>query len=320
MSAKSRYVLLAGGVGGAKLALGLAHTLDAGQLTIIANTGDDFSHLGLAISPDLDTLMYTLAGVVNETTGWGLRDESWSCMEGLETLGAETWFRLGDRDLATHLERTRLLAAGQSLSDVTQHLCTRLGVRIRILPMSDLPVRTVLDCETAAGPATLSFQDYFVRQRAEPRVTAIHYQGASAAPPAAALAATLTDPDLAAIFIAPSNPWLSIDPILAIPSIRAAVRSARAPVVAVSPIVGGQALKGPTAKIMTELGLRPSAQAVAHHYRDLLGGFILDQTDAGEAAAIIDAGIAVAATQTVMHTLDDRQKLASFALGFAATL
>ena len=318
MSAKSRYVLLAGGVGGAKLALGLARTLEPGQLTIIANTGDDFSHLGLSISPDLDTLMYTLAGVVNETTGWGLRDESWSCMAGLETLGAETWFRLGDRDLATHLERTRLLAAGRTLTDVTQHLCARLGVTTPILPMSDMPVRTLIDCE--AGPTTLSFQDYFVRQRAEPRVTAIHYQGASTVPPAATLAATLTDPDLAAIFIAPSNPWLSIDPILAIPSIRAAVRSSHAPVVAVSPIIGGQALKGPTAKIMAELGLRPSAQAVAHHYRDLLGGFILDQSDAGEAAAIIDTGIAVAATQAVMHTLDDRRNLAAFALGFAATL
>lgn len=320
MSAKSRYVLLAGGVGGAKLALGLARTLEAGQLTIIANTGDDFSHLGLSISPDLDTLMYTLAGVVNETTGWGLRDESWSCMAGLEALGAETWFRLGDRDLATHLERTRLLAAGKTLTEITRHLCTRLGVGIRILPMSDMPVRTLIDCKTEAGPATLSFQDYFVRQRAGPRVTAIHYQGASAAPPAATLAATLTDPDLAAIFIAPSNPWLSIDPILAIPSIRAAVRSSPAPVVAVSPIVGGQALKGPTAKIMTELGFQPSAQAVANHYRDLLGGFVLDQTDAGEAAEIIATGIAVAATQTVMHTLDDRQKLAAFALGFATTL
>lgn len=320
MSALPRYVLLAGGVGGAKLALGLARTLQPGQLTIIANTGDDFSHLGLGISPDLDTLMYTLAGVVNETTGWGLRDETWSCMAGLEALGAETWFRLGDRDLATHLERTRLLAAGHSLTEVTQQLCSRLGVSTRLLPMSDLPVRTVLDCDTAAGPATLSFQDYFVRQRAEPRVRAIHYQGASQTPPAATLAAALTDPDLAAIFIAPSNPWLSIEPILAIPSIRAAVRSSHAPVVAVSPIVAGQALKGPTAKIMSELGLRPSAQAVAHHYRDLLGGFILDQADAGEAAAIIDEGIAVAATQTVMHTLDDRLKLAAFALGFAATL
>ena len=235
MSALPRYVLLAGGVGGAKLALGLARTLQPGQLTIIANTGDDFTHLGLSISPDLDTLMYTLADVVNEATGWGLRDETWSCMAGLAALGAETWFRLGDRDLATHLERTRLLAAGHSLTEVTQQLCSRLGVGTRLLPMSDLPVRTLLDCDTAAGPATLSFQDYFVRQRAEPRVRAIHYQGASQAPPAATLAAALTDPDLAAIFIAPSNPWLSIDPILAIPSIRAAVRSSHAPVVAVSP-------------------------------------------------------------------------------------
>ncbi len=228
-------------------------------------------------------------------------------MAGLETLGAETWFRLGDRDLATHLERTRLLAAGQQPDAMSRNTCVRNSASHTAC--CRCPTSRCARCSTAttdAGPATLSFQDYFVRQRAEPRVTAIHYEGASQAPPAATLAAVLTDPDLAAIFIAPSNPWLSIDPILAIPSIRAAVRSARAPVVAISPIVGGQALKGPTAKIMTELGLRPSAQAVAHHYRDLLDGFILDQTDAGEAAAIIDSGIAVAATQTVMHTLDDR--------------
>jgi LPPG:FO 2-phospho-L-lactate transferase len=313
-SRQPRYVVLSGGVGGAKFALGLSRVLRPGQLTVIANTGDDFSHLGLAVSPDLDTLMYTLAGVVNEETGWGCRDETWSCMAGLEALGAETWFRLGDRDLATHLVRTRLLAAGQSLTAVTRHLCTQLGVAVNLLPMSDAPVRTVIDSDGGA----LDFQDYFVRRRAEPRVTGIRYEGASRAPPAAALASLLTDPDLAAIFISPSNPWLSIGPILAIPSLAAALRSGTAPVIAISPIVGGRALKGPTAKIMAELGLPVSAGAVARHYRDLLDGFILDDADRAEADALIADGLAVGATGTVMNTIEDRVRLAEFALGFAA--
>jgi len=309
-----RYVALSGGVGGAKFALGLSRVLRPEQLTIIANTGDDFTHLGLAVSPDLDTLMYTLAGLVNEEAGWGRADETWSCLAGLEALGAETWFRLGDRDLATHLERTRLLAAGQTLTEVTHHLCARLGVAVNLLPMSDAPVRTVV--ESDAGP--LAFQDYFVRRRAEPRVAAIRYDGATRAPPSAAIASLLTDPHLAAIFIAPSNPWLSIEPILAIPSLAAALRSSAAPVIAVSPIVAGRALKGPTGKIMGELGLPVTAAAIAHHYRDLLDGFILDDADRAEADALIAGGLAVGATQTVMTTLEDRIRVAEFALGFAA--
>jgi LPPG:FO 2-phospho-L-lactate transferase len=309
-----RYVVLSGGVGGAKFALGLSRVLEPGQLTIIANTGDDFAHLGLAISPDLDTLMYTLAGVVNEETGWGCRGETWSCMAGLGALGADTWFRLGDRDLATHLERTRLLATGLTLTEVTRHLCARLGVAVNLRPMSDTPVRTVI--ETADGP--LAFQDYFVRRRAEPTVRGIRYEGATKAPPIAALASLLTDPDLAAIFIAPSNPWLSIDPILAIPSLAAALRSTTAPVIAISPIIGGRALKGPTAKIMGELGVPVSAGAIAAHYGDLLDGFILDDADRAEADALIAGGLAVGATRTVMNTLEDRLHLAKFALGFAA--
>ena len=309
-----RYVVLSGGVGGAKFALGLSRVLQPEQLTIIANTGDDFTHLGLAIAPDLDTLMYTLAGLGNEQTGWGCRDETWSCLAGLEALGAETWFRLGDRDLATHLERTRLLATGQTLTQVTRHLCTQLGVTVNLLPMSDAPIRTLIDSD--AG--TLAFQDYFVRRRAEPRVSAIRYEGATRAPPTAALASLLTDLDLAAIFIAPSNPYLSIDPILAIPSLAAALRSSAAPVIAISPIVGGRALKGPTAKIMEELGVPVTAAAVAHHYRDLLDGYILDDSDRAEADALVAGGLAVGATQTVMTTLEDRLHLARFALGFAA--
>lgn len=309
-----RYVVLSGGVGGAKFALGLSGVLEPAQLTIIANTGDDFTHLGLAISPDLDTLMYTLAGVVNEETGWGCRNETWSCMAGLEALGADTWFRLGDRDLATHLERTRLLASGLTLTQVTRHLCARLGVAVNLLPMSDTPVRTVID--STDGP--LAFQDYFVRRRAEPVVKGIRHEGATKAPPIAALASLLTDPDLAAVFIAPSNPWLSIDPILAIPSLAAALRSTTAPVIAISPIVGGRALKGPTAKIMGELGLPVSVGAIAAHYGDLLDGFILDDADRAEADVLIAGGLAVGATRTVMNTLQDRIHLAEFALGFAA--
>ena len=315
-AALPRYVLLSGGVGGAKLALGLSRALRPEQLTIIANTGDDFRHLGLAISPDLDTLMYTLAGLVNEETGWGCRDETWGCMAGLDALGAETWFRLGDRDLATHLERTRLLASGSTLTQVTRHLCQRLGVAVNLLPMADAPVRTVV--ETDAGP--LEFQDYFVRRRAEPRVTAIRYVGATKVPPAAALASLLTDPDLAAVFIAPSNPYLSIDPLLAIPSLAAAVRSTTAPVIAISPIVGGKSLKGPTAKIMAELGVPVTAGAIATHYANLLDGFILDDTDRAEADALVAGGLAVAATHTIMRTLEDRVRLAEFALGFTLDL
>jgi LPPG:FO 2-phospho-L-lactate transferase len=218
------WLLLSGGVGGAKLALGLDRALPAGALGVIANTGDDFRHLGLAISPDLDTLMYTLAGVVNEETGWGLAGETWEFMGALGRLGGETWFRVGDRDLATHVERTRRLAAGETLAEVTGALCARLGIHTRVWPMSDTPVETRV--ATAAGE--LCFQHYFVRERATPAVTGFRYVGAEAgAPPPAALAA-LCDPELRGILIAPSNPWLSIAPILAIPPLGAALRAAPA--------------------------------------------------------------------------------------------
>jgi LPPG:FO 2-phospho-L-lactate transferase len=313
MSTPPRYVLLSGGVGGARLAAGLAAVLGPEQLCIIANTGDDFRHLGLAISPDLDTLMYTLSGRVNTETGWGVQDESWHCLDGLGQLGAETWFRLGDRDLATHLERTRRLAAGETLSQVTTGLCAALGVRTTLLPMSDAPVRTVLDTDEG----TLAFQDYFVRRQAEPRVTGLRYEGAANAPPSARLAAQLTDPALAAIFIAPSNPWLSIDPILAIPSLAAALRSAVAPVIAVSPLVAGRALKGPTAKLMAELDVPVNAAEVARHYGDILDGFVLDHADRELAPPLIDEGLAVAATDIVMRDAVAREQLARFLLGFA---
>jgi LPPG:FO 2-phospho-L-lactate transferase len=318
MNGDARYVVLSGGVGGARFAAGLVRWLGpaAGQLAIIANTGDDFEHLGLAISPDLDTLMYTLAGCVNTETGWGCRDETWSFMDALGSLGGETWFRLGDRDLATHVERTRRLHGGESLTAVTAQLCARLGIAAQLLPMSDARVRTMLDTDEG----TLAFQDYFVRRQAMPRVQAIRYEGAAQAPPAAAIAALLTDPSLAAVFIAPSNPLLSIGPILAVPSISAAIRSTTAPVVAISPIVAGRALRGPAAKLLTELGEHPSATAVASRYRDLLDGFVFDEQDAAEAAALTLPGVTALTAQTVMRDIEDQARLAEAAVAFAARL
>ena len=220
--------------------------LDDAQLTVIVNTGDDFEHLGLPICPDLDTLMYTLSGAVNPETGWGCRDETWSFMQAAERLGAETWFRLGDRDLATHIVRAQLLAEQATLTEVIQTLCARWSIRARILPMSDAPVRT----QVVTDQGRLDFQHYFVRDRAAPVVQAFEYAGADRAAPTPAVLAALRDPDLAAIVIAPSNPYLSIDPILAIAGLRAALHATTAPIIAVSPIVGGIAIKGPTAKII----------------------------------------------------------------------
>lgn len=311
-----RCVVLSGGIGGAKLALGLDRMLPPGDLTVIANTGDDFVHLGLAVSPDLDTLMYTLAGQVNPDTGWGRRDETWHFMEELARLGGETWFRLGDRDLATHVERTRRLGAGESLSSVTADLCRRLGMASRILPMTDGPVRTRVLTTTG----TLGFQEYFVREQARPIATGFEYADAATAAPPVTVLQALADPGLRAIIVAPSNPWLSIDPILAIPALRQAILHARAPVIAVSPIVAGAAIKGPTAKIMRELGLPVTAVGVAGHYRELLDGFILDSSDRGAAAGVRALGMAAATTNTVMRSLDDKMALARFALEFAGTL
>jgi LPPG:FO 2-phospho-L-lactate transferase len=270
-----RYAVLSGGVGGAKLVFGLSKVVPNDDLMVIANTGDDFEHLGFALSPDLDTLMYTLSGEVNPETGWGRREETWNFMAALEQLGGETWFRLGDRDLAIHVERSRRLAAGESLTAVTGSLCLQMGVGPHILPMTYQSVRTRVI--TDQGP--LDFHHDFVRDQAQPRVLGLEYVGAANAEPTSEVLRALRDPRLAAIVIAPSNPYLSVEPILAVPGIRAAIRDSAAPVVAVSPIVGGAAVKGPTAKIMAELGLEVSAMGIARHYHDLLDGFILDTTD-----------------------------------------
>jgi len=311
-----RCIALSGGVGGAKLALGLDRTLGDEELLVVANTGDDFEHLGLAICPDIDTVLYTLSGVANPETGWGRADEGWRAMQTLEALGGETWFRLGDRDIGLHLERTRRLRDGEALSTVTTDIAQELGIASRILPMSDQPVRTIV--ETPGGP--LAFQHYFVREQCAPAVTGFRFEGADRARPAPGLLEAFAQPKLESIVICPSNPFISIDPILSVPGLRDAIAASTAPVVAVSPIVGGRAIKGPTAKMMAELGLETDTVAVARHYRGLVDGFVLDECDGDRAAAIGSLGMAPAVTNTVMTDLADRQRLARFMLDFAGRL
>jgi LPPG:FO 2-phospho-L-lactate transferase len=310
---KTRVLALSGGIGGAKLALGLDRTLAPGNLAVLCNTGDDFEHLGLSISPDLDTVLYTLAGIVNPVTGWGRADETWTFMAALRQLGGETWFQLGDSDLATHVERTRRLASGEPLSTIMAYMADRLGVATRLLPMSDQPVRTIV--QTPDGP--LPFQRYFVEQKCAPSVTGFTFEGAEAARPVPGLQAVLDDPALEAVVICPSNPFISIDPILAVPGIGAALRACPAPVVAVSPVIGGRAVKGPTAKMMVELGIPTTSTAVAEHYGDLLDGFVLDRADAVEAEAI---GFPTLVTPTLMTSDDDKNRLAGQVLAFARSL
>ena len=312
MNQSERFVLaLSGGIGGTKLALGLYRILPAGALTVVANTGDDFEHLGLAISPDIDTSLYTLAGLDNPELGWGRRDETWTFMKALGSLGGETWFNLGDGDLATHVERTRRLSAGESLSEITGDFRRRLGISARLLPMSDDRVRTRL--LTAAG--WLDFQHYFVRQRCTPAVREIAFAGADEARPQQEFLAALSDRNLRAVVICPSNPFISVDPILALPGVREALRACAAPVVAVSPIIGGKAVKGPTAKMMAELGLPVDAGAVARHYGDILDLYVADETDADE---VRDLGLPVAFTRTLMLSFADREALARAVLDAAA--
>ncbi|MGE4617372.1 MAG: 2-phospho-L-lactate transferase [Gammaproteobacteria bacterium] len=306
----SKYLAITGGVGGAKLALGLSRILGPSDLGFLVNTGDDFEHLGLHVSPDIDTLMYTLSGLSNPQTGWGRVGESWNFIESLGELGGETWFKLGDRDLAVHVRRTVLLAGGERLTDVTATLFRAFGVEYRTWPMSDDPVRTLID--TDAGQ--LSFQHYFVRERCEPAVRGFEYRGADTASAIPEFIAWMSDPDLAGVIICPSNPFLSIDPILALDGIREALMACTAPVIAVSPIVGGEAIKGPTAKIMEELDVPRDARAVAMHYRDLLDGFILDETDRRLVEPIGALGLQVAPAQSLMRTLDDKINLAHTAL------
>lgn len=306
-------VVLSGGVGGAKLCLGLQRILPPGALRVIVNTGDDFEHLGLAICPDLDTTLYTLAGLANPDLGWGRREETWTFLSVLESLGGPTWFRLGDGDLALHVERTRRLAAGETVTSITGDLARRLGVASRILPMSDDPV-----CTRVSTPnGELAFQEYFVRERCHPAVTGLRFCGSDRARIAEGAMQALREESLRAVLIAPSNPYLSIDPVLAIPGMRAALRAPGVPVIAVSPIIAGEAVKGPTAKIMKELGLAPSSLTVRNHYDGLIDGMVLDERDAEIAS---HAGLPVRQCDTLMRSLEDRERVARCALELAEDL
>jgi LPPG:FO 2-phospho-L-lactate transferase len=317
MDNESRILALAGGVGGAKLVAGLDQHLAAlgdTQLDVVVNTGDDFEHLGLYIAPDLDSVTYALADLNDHERGWGMRGETWQFMQALGRIGGETWFNLGDQDLATHIERTRKLATGHSLSSATQALVENLGIRARVAPMSDQPVRTMV--HTDAG--TLAFQHYFVRDQCAPVVRGFDYAGAQTAQASALLCEALDAQTLRAIVICPSNPFISIDPMLAIPGVRDAILAAGVPVVAVSPIVGGAAVKGPAAKMLQELGLDVSARGIAHHYGELLSGFVIDTTDAELESAL--APLPLLVTNTMMRDGDDRRRLAQEVLAFAASL
>lgn len=305
-----RVLALSGGIGGAKLALGLSRVLPAEDLVVVANTGDDFRHLGLAISPDIDTLLYTLSGLADPVKGWGRRGETWSFMAALAGLGGETWFQLGDGDLALHVERTRRLAAGETLSEVVEAIRLRLGIGPKILPVTDDPVPTRI--RTQDG--WLDFQEYFVRLRCEPAVLGFAFSGAEVAQPQAEILPLLRDPGLRAVVICPSNPFISVDPILAVPGIRAAIAACAAPVVAVSPIIGGQAVKGPTAKMMRELDLPVGAAAVARHYDGLVDIFVSDQ---GDGAVALPPGMAGRQAKTLMTDLADRENLARVVLDAA---
>jgi LPPG:FO 2-phospho-L-lactate transferase len=313
---KLKVAALAGGVGGARLADGLARLLLPENLTVIVNTGDDFIHLGLNISPDLDTVCYTLSGLANPATGWGRSGETFSALESIGELGGPTWFRLGDRDLGLHLERTRRLRQGQTLSQVTRDFCRQWGVRPAVVPMSDDSVPTWVYTDEGELP----FQEYFVHRMCRPRVSGFRFAEVEHAAPAPGVLSALQSAHL--VVICPSNPWVSVDPILAVPGIRSSLQiashSGKSPVIAVSPIIAGQTVKGPAAKMFAELGIEPSALAVARHYGSLLSGFVLDQTDASQADAIESLGMRTLVTDTLMRTPDDRRRLAGEVLAFGA--
>jgi LPPG:FO 2-phospho-L-lactate transferase len=304
---------LSGGVGGAKLAAGLAAVLPPERLTIAVNTGDDFEHLGVTICPDIDSVVYALAGLNDTERGWGVAGETWQAMAMLRGLGEADWFNLGDRDLGMHLARSWRLRAGESLSDITDQLARSLGIGPQVVPMSDAPVRTQVQTEEG----WLDFQRYFVAEQCRPVARAIRFDGTPGAAPSAGLAAALARPDLAAIVLCPSNPFLSVDPILAVDGVRAALESRKVPLVAVSPLVGGKSLKGPLGKLLGELGLENSNRAIADHYRGLIDDLIIDSSDAADAEGLRAAGLSVTITGTVMCDADDRERLAREALSAA---
>ena len=310
------HLALSGGIGGAKLALGLEYIFNSTNLMIAGNTGDDFEHFGLNISPDLDTLLYTLSGKSDLERGWGLANETWSFMKAMKEIGGETWFQLGDRDLAIHVERTRRLKEGERLSLITSSFCRKFGVKSQIVPATDDPLKTLV--KTPKG--ILCFQHYFVRDQCRPKILGLKYEGLENAQPCPALEEALESSLLETVVVCPSNPFLSIDPILAVKGVREKLKSSNARVIAVSPIVGGDAVKGPTANNMRDLGFTVSAYTVAKYYSDFIDGFMLDKGDENEISRIESQGIQVGLAETVMTDLQSKIKLAEDVLRFSKTL
>jgi len=305
-------VALAGGIGASKLLLGLNRVMDPRELTVVVNTGDDIVLHGLSISPDLDIVTYTLAGLVNPETGWGFRDETFRALEQLAVYGGPKWFHLGDRDLATHIHRTAMLRAGARLSEVADSIREALGVQARILPMSDQPVPTMIE----TGEGRLHFQEYLVQRRAEPRVRAISFDSIERARPGPGVLDALES--ARSIVICPSNPLISIGPILAVPGVREAMRKRRAHVVAVCPIVGGKSLKGPSDQMLEQLGHEVSALGVARMYQDICGTMVIDPIDSAQSPAIESLGMEVVIHPTVMHNVEDKELLARRVMQFTA--
>lgn len=311
------HVALCGGVGGAKLALGLKSCLKSNQLMVVGNVGDDFEHWGFQISPDLDTLLYTLSGVSNQELGWGREGETWTVLEEVARLGGDSWFRLGDRDLAVHIERSARFDQGETLSSITQQLCKSFGLNYCILPPTNDRIRTIV--ETNVG--LMEFQEYFVRRQCEPVVTGLRYDGAEKASLLPDIYTALNNPDLQSVIISPSNPFLSIAPILAISDFKNQLANSNAPCVVVSPMSGSKAFKGPTAKIMGELGYEMSSFAVASYYSsELIDGIIIDMTDADLVPRIEELGIQPYVTDTLMDSFNEKMRLAAEVIQFAESL
>ena len=311
-----KVLVLSGGVGGAKLVHGLANTLGADQLTVVANTADDFDHWGLRICPDIDSITYALAGINDEKRGWGLKDESWRTMVAMRRLSGEDWFQLGDQDIATHLYRSMRLRNGDSLTDITADIAQRLGVTTRLLPMSDDVVAT----RVYSDRGEYEFQHYFVRERCEPKVERIEFIGIDTARLSPLVKDSIADPELSAIILSPSNPFLSIDPILSLEDCRKLLKNRGVPIIAVSPIISGRAVKGPAAKLMEELNMPTSAHGVAEYYGDLLDGFVFDELDAAELDVIRNTGINCRLEQTLMTDMASKEHLARVVLEFARDL
>lgn len=305
-----KITTLAGGIGASKFLIGLAGVIPPEDITIIANTGDDIELYGLRISPDIDTVTYTLARLINEDTGWGLAGDTFESLRWMARYGEPIWFNLGDRDLATHIYRTEQLKSGHSLSEVTDHIRRSLGVGSKIIPMTDsyTPTRVVTD------EGEMHLQEYFVRRRCEPRVRELRFDNIGSARPAAGIEQAILESD--AVIVCPSNPFISINPILAVPGIRDTLRKTKANVIAITPVIGGRAVKGPTADMLGDLGHEVSARGVAALYSDFIKLFVLDETDKGIQPEIESLGLKVAVTDTLMKTIEDKRRLARQVIEF----